>query len=303
MRWRYEKVIFEPGGKDHATSGGSFEVASEIARKIFHFKPPLFQPYEFIGLKGLTGKMSGSSGNLLTPDDVLKIYQPEVLLWTFARIPPTRAFDLVVDEQICRIYEEFDKAYLNQSKLPTEQRALDLARIPARTIHPVPFRQLAAFSDIVQGNHQSLELVFSRMGTPYSKEVFQERLRKAENWLEVFAPDQRTILLSNRNWQYYQNLSQQEKEWVKDLYSWLKQSQFGLEEATEKVYAIPKNSQMSEKELPQAQRRFFQIVYNLLFGKDKGPRLGTFLAAVPIEKYVDLLNFSDTQETSGACVK
>ena len=59
MRWRYEGVDFEPGGKDHASPGGSYETSSVISRKIFGYEPPMFQGYEFIGIKGSTGKMSG----------------------------------------------------------------------------------------------------------------------------------------------------------------------------------------------------------------------------------------------------
>lgn len=296
MRWRHEGVDFEPGGKDHATAGGSYEVSSRIAREVFDFTPPVFQPYEFIGLKGLTGKMSGSSGQLLTPHDVLKVYQPEVLLWIFARTPPTRAFDLLVDDQIQRLYEEFDRAYSQGSALPDEQRAIQLSTFPGKKLHPVSFRQLTSFSGIAQGNHQALELIFARIGTPCRQELFEERLQKAENWLELYAPDQRTVLLSKRNYNYYQALTPDKKQWVSELYSWLKVSKFGVEEATEKVYAIPKKLGMTDKDLGQAQRRFFQIVYNLLFGKDKGPRLGTFLAAVPTEQYIELLNFTDVVE-------
>jgi len=298
MRWRHEGVIFEPGGKDHATAGGSFEVASEISKRIYHFEPPFFQPYEFIGLKGLTGKMSSSTGQLLTPRDVLQIYQPEVLLLVFARVPPTRAFDLAVDDQIHRIYEEFDKIYLGGSKLPTDKRALELARIPGREVHPVSFRQLTSFSGLAQGNHQALELIFARIGTPCQKELFAERFQKAQHWLEYYAPDQRTALLSRRNCDYFQTLAPYERAWIHELFRWLKASKFTLEEATEKVYAIPRQSGMTEKEQANVQRRFFQIVYNLLFGKDKGPRLGTFLAALPSEQYVDLLNFTDLAEES-----
>jgi len=294
MRWRYEEVVFEPGGKDHATTGGSYEVSSEIAKQVYHFQPPVFQPYEFIGLKGLTGKMSSSSGQLLTPQDVLKIYQPEVLLWVFARVSPTRAFDLVVDKQIQRIYEEFDKAYLNQSNLPEDdKRALELARIPGRTLHPVSFRQLTSFAGIAQSNPAALELIFSKIGTPYPREFFEERLQKVENWLENYAPDQRTVLGSKRNYDYYQTLTPKEKAWVHELYRWLKTTKFTLEEATEKVYAIPKEPGMTEKEQTAVQKRFFQIVYNLLFGKDEGPRLGTFFAAISPEQYVELLNFNE----------
>ena len=80
MRWRYEGVDFEPGGKDHASPGGSYETSSVISRKIFGFEPPMFQGYEFIGIKGSTGKMSGSSGLNLTPETLLKIYEPEEIL-------------------------------------------------------------------------------------------------------------------------------------------------------------------------------------------------------------------------------
>lgn len=291
MRWRHENVVFEPGGKDHATTGGSFEVASEIARRIYHYRPPMFQPYEFIGIKGLTGKMSSSSGELLTPREVLEIYQPEVLLWVFARTPPTRAFDLAVDEQVQRIYEEFDRTQ-SGSASATDQRSLEQARIPGREVYPVSFRQLASFSGVVQGNRQALEAIFARLGTPCPQALFEERLQKAENWLERYAPDQRVTLRCKRNDDYFQTLAPHEREWVAELYQWLQVSEFGLAEATEKLYAIPKKAGMTEREQKSVQRRFFEIVYNLLFGQDKGPRLGTFLAAVSLEAYIELLNFS-----------
>jgi lysyl-tRNA synthetase class 1 len=291
MRWRHENVIFEPGGKDHATAGGSFEVSSEIARQIYHYRPPVFQPYEFIGIKGLTGKMSSSSGELLTPGEVLEIYQPEVLLWVFARTPPTRAFDLAVDEQVQRIYEEFDKAKLG-SDSATDQRSLELAQIPGREVHPVSFRQLASFSGVVQGNRQALEDIFARIGTPCRQELFAERLQKAGNWLEHYAPDQRVTLCGQQNQDYFQTLAPHERQWVAELYRWLQVSEIGLAEATEKLYAIPKQAGMTEAEQKSAQRRFFEIVYHLLFGRDKGPRLSTFVVAVSPEAYLDLLNFS-----------
>ena len=62
MRWMFEGVDFEPGGKDHATVNGSYDTSKEISKAIFNYEPPIFQGYEFIGIKGTTGKMSGSSG-------------------------------------------------------------------------------------------------------------------------------------------------------------------------------------------------------------------------------------------------
>ncbi|MBI3598979.1 MAG: lysine--tRNA ligase, partial [Nitrospirae bacterium] len=287
MRWRHEKVVFEPGGKDHATAGGSFEVSSEIAKDIFHYRPPIFQPYEFIGLKGLTGKMSGSSGVLLTPGDALKVYQPEVLLSVFAKMPPNKAFDLVLDDGIYRVYDEFDRA---NSKTPLE-REIALSRIPGRSPHAVAFKQLASFCGIVQGNDAALELIFTRMGTPYKSELFEERLQKAENWLSEYAPEQRLVLREKRDDDYFNALTPAQKNWIVSLYDFLATKQCTLDEATHEVYEIPKKDQPPDTDLIPHQRDFFKIIYHLLFGKEKGPRLGTFFAAVPKEQYLSLLEF------------
>lgn len=293
MRWRHEDVTFEPAGKDHATSGGSYEVSSVISREIFSHEPPMFQPYEFIGIRGLTGKMSGSTGLAMSPSDLLEIYQPEVMLWMYGRVAPMKQFDIAIDDQVVRTYDEFDKTLLGEPKLETDQRALDLVKIDGRSVYPVPFRQLAGFSGIVQGNAAALEPILAEMGLHFSRDQFEERLQKAAAWIARYVPEQHVAIRDARNTEYYATLSDDERRWVADLHSWLvDESDLSLDRATERVYAIPRSDAMSEKELSAAQKRFFQIVYNLIFGKDRGPRLGTFLAAVPRERYVELLDFA-----------
>ena len=63
----------------------------------------------------------------------------------------------------------------------------------------------------------------------------------------------------------------------------------GVSELETLVYAIPKSPELSEEELKKKQRTFFKDVYNLLIGKDTGPRLGTFLWAVDRETVIRLL--------------
>ncbi len=67
MRWKYERVSFEPGGHDHASPGGSYDVASVLSTKIFSYAPPLFAEYKFVGIQGGGAKMSGSKGTGVTP--------------------------------------------------------------------------------------------------------------------------------------------------------------------------------------------------------------------------------------------
>ncbi len=293
MRWRHEGVVFEPFGKDHATAGGSFDSSSEICREIFGYEPPVPAPYEFIGIKGLGGKMSSSAGVLLKPSDLLDIYQPEMVLWMYARYAPMKQFDVAVDDQVLRMYDEFDRALTNDPQVDTDVRALELSRIPGRELHPVPFRQLAGFTGIVQGNADALEAVFARMGMPHSKAEFEERLAKAVAWLERYAPDQQVAVREEPNREFYETVSEEERGWVRALHSWLRDAgAFTIEQATEAVYAIPKQPDATDKENAAAQRRFFQVVYNLVFGKSRGPRLGTFVAVVPRERYLHLLDFS-----------
>jgi len=124
-----------------------------ISREIFGKEPPTFQVYEFVGIKGLAGKMSSSAGTVITPDEALRIYQPEVLLWVFARYAPNRAFDLVVDRQIFQVYDEFDRAALSTED-DENRKAVELSMVSGRNVHAVPFRQLASFSGIVKGQQK-----------------------------------------------------------------------------------------------------------------------------------------------------
>lgn len=52
MRWMIEDVVFEPGGRDHSSETGSYNVSKEIARKIFNREAPHYIAYDFIGTKG-----------------------------------------------------------------------------------------------------------------------------------------------------------------------------------------------------------------------------------------------------------
>jgi len=294
MRWRHEGVVFEPFGKDHATAGGSYEVSSEISRRVFGAEPPMPQPYEFIGIKGLTGKMSGSTGLLLTPSDLLEIYQPEVALWMYARVAPMKVFDVAVDDQVLRMYDEFDRALAGDPQMETDVRSLEIAKTRDREPRPVPFRQLTGFCGIVQGNSDALETIFAKMGTPFVKADFEERLHKAEMWLERFVPQNRVVIRSARNDEVWSSLNAGERSWIRSLVEWLDRTEsFSIEDATEAVYEIPKSPEQTDKEQSAAQKRFFQIVYALVFGTARGPRLGTFLAVVPKERFVELLRFKD----------
>ncbi len=298
MRWRYEKVDFEPGGKDHAAPTGSYSNAKIISKKIFGFEPPIFQGYEFIGIKGMTGKMSSSSGLNLTPDALLKLYQPEIILWLYSKTEPTKAFDFCFDDGILRQYFEFDKM-LTDCRNGTANEAVQAimynCKIEGRDIVTIPMSLLVQLGSIVNFNVPMLETVFSKIGTPYTREQFADRLDRAKYWLEECAPDQVNRLRETRNWEVYNTLNEDEKKAIALLHDGIKAGGYDLDGLNTMLYGIPKTvyPQFAEsKELRSIQSTFFKTVYKLLLDKEQGPRLYLFLYAIEADKYVGLLDFS-----------
>ena len=55
------------------------------------------------------------------------------------------------------------------------------------------------------------------------------------------------------------------------------------------LYDVVKDDNLIEKELKVVQKRYFEILYNLLLGQNKGPKLGLFLMAIDKEKIKELL--------------
>lgn len=298
MRWLYEKVDFEPGGKDHASINGSYDTSKEISKEIFGYEPPIFQGYEFIGIRGTTGKMSGSSGLNLTPDTLLKLYEPEVLLWLYSKTEPTKAFDFCFDDGILRQYFEFDKMYDEVKKGTAPDYAYEImeyTKVEGREVKTVPMGLMVQLGSVVDFNVPMLEVVFEKIGLSYKYEDFKDRLDRAKFWLEQCSPENRNVLRKTRNWDVYETLSDLEKEEIKVLHDYLKNNKFTLDELQVELYAVPKkvrNIDTESKELKQIQGTFFKNVYKLLIDKEKGPRLYLFLFAINLNDYLPLLDFS-----------
>ena len=298
MRWMYEGVDFEPGGKDHASINGSYDTSKHISKEIFGYEAPIFQGYEFIGIKGTTGKMSGSSGLNLTPETLLRLYQPEVILWLYSKTDPMKAFDFCFDDGILRQYFEFDKMYTACADGTADERTREImynTTVEGHEVIPVPMGHLVQLGSIVSFNVPMLETIFEKIGTPYYLDQFKDRLDKARYWLEQCAPDQMNRLRRTRNFAVYNTLSEEEKREIALLHEYLSAGGFDLDALNSKLYAIPKQvfgEDLPEKELKGVQRTFFSNVYKLLLDKEKGPRLYLFLYAIDAESYVKLLDFS-----------
>lgn len=295
MRWAAEGVVFEPGGHDHASPGGSYDTSLELSREIFKREGPVFIGYEFIGLRGLAGKMSGSKGQSMSPDQLLKIFEPELLKWLYLRRSPGQKFELAFDSETIRQYSEFDKSVqgfdgLNAGERKAVSLSLGNTSTPEQQ-NAIPFRQAAALGQIVQWNLQRLSELLSHTDMKYSDESLQSRIPRAQHWMEEYNPEELFALGEEVNAPYVEQMDEAAKTQIRALReALLAQPDATLPELEALSYGVAKDLALDESENKKRQRMFFEHVNQLLGGREKGPRLGTFLFVADREKILKLLD-------------
>nr|WP_223185372.1 lysine--tRNA ligase [Streptomyces sp. CBMA152] len=307
MRWAYEGVIFEPSGVDHSSPGSSFQVGGQIV-SIFGGEQPIGPMYAFVGISGMA-KMSSSKGGVPTPGDALKIMEPQLLRWLYARRRPNQSFKIAFDQEIQRLYDEWDKLeakVADGSVLPADAAAYSRAVRTAagelpRTPRPMPYRTLASVVDITAGHDEQTIRILSDLdpANPLSSlDEVRPRLDKAEAWINTQVPaDQRTVVRSEPDTELLATLDEAARESLRLLVDGL-DDHWSLDGLTHLVYGVPKvqagfSADATPKELPPeiktAQRTFFALLYHLLVGRDTGPRLPTLLLAVGADRVRKLL--------------
>jgi lysyl-tRNA synthetase, class I len=296
MRWSYEGVTFEPAGVDHASPGSSITVGGELVAEIFGGQAPLSFGYSFVGTSG-SSKMSGSAGGAPTPADALEIFEAPLVRWLYARRRPEQAITLAFDQEVGRVYDEWDaltrKVLTGQADEGTERiyaRAAGPAEGPLPvTPRPLPFRMLSSVVDITAGNEAQI-LRILRDVTPEEPVTalaeVQPRLGCAEAWVANYvAPEERTQVRSAPDAERLARLSEQEQHALKLLADGMADN-WSTDGLTALLYGIPKLqrglpvSAPPTAELKAAQRTWFVLLYQLLISKDTGPRLPTLLLAL-----------------------
>lgn len=305
MRWAYEGVVFEPSGVDHSSPGSSFMVGGQIVREVFGHQPPIGPMYAFVGISGMA-KMSSSKGGVPTPADALEIMEAPLLRWLYARRRPNQSFKVAFDQEIHRLYDEWDAfaqriatATASTGEVASYQRSTQttLARLPL-TRRAVPYRTLASVVDITTGNDEQLLRILQQIdpdSADASLAEYQPRLACAKAWVDTHLPaDQRTQIRQDADEKLLAGLTDDEAHMVALLDAGLDDN-WSLPGLTALVYGVPKLhlglplDVTPSAELKTVQRTFFILLYRLLVGRDTGPRLPTLLLAMGRERTRALL--------------
>lgn len=308
MRWAFEGVVFEPSGVDHSSPGSSFQVGGQIVG-LFGGKQPIGPMYAFVGISGMA-KMSSSKGGVPTPADALQIMEPQLLRWLYARRRPNQSFKIAFDQEIQRLYDEWDKLagkVADGSVLPADAAAYSRAvgtaagELP-RTPRPMAYRTLASVADITAGAEDQTLRILSELDPENplaSLDEVRPRLDKAETWINTQVPaEERTVVRDEPDVELITSLDEEGRESLRLLLDGLERN-WSLDGLTHLVYGVPKiqagfSADATAKELPAeikvAQRTFFARLYHLLVGRDTGPRLPTLLLAVGQDRVRKLLS-------------
>ena len=277
MRWHALEVDYEMAGKDLIDS---VKLSSQICR-ILGTPPPEGFNYElFLDEKG--EKISKSRGNGLTIEEWLRYASPESLsLYMFQQ--PRRAKRLYFDV-IPRAVDEY-LTFLE--KFPQEDEAKRLEN-PAWHIHagappaetsPVSYGLLLNLAGAANAESKEVMWGFIR---GHKADVTPERYPLLDRLVGyALAYYQDFVKPAKR----YRAPTEAERAALEELASWLERADEGLaaEALQDEVYEIGKRHGFTNL------RDWFKAMYEVLFGQEQGPRMGSFIALYGVRETAALV--------------
>jgi lysyl-tRNA synthetase class 1 len=296
MRWHYEKVDFEPGGKDHSTAGGSRDTGAGIIQAVWNEEAPVYQMYDFLSVKGRGGKISSSLGNVITLQAVLDVYEPEIVRYLFCGTRPNREFAISFDLDVIKIYSDFDRveqAYYglleieDKKKLTQMKRTYELCaigKIPEKMPFQPSFRHLLNIIQICEGDLEEAQKYFGKdIKDETDKKRFMARAERAKTWLEHFAPEEFRFKVQQAV-PVGLNLTVKQREALQKSAFMLKEWK-GMDDKKlhDEFYKIFNALGLKPNE-------FFEAAYSVLINKKRGPQLASFVLAIGKEKVADLFD-------------
>ena len=299
MRWNEEQVVFEPGGKDHISPGGSYDTAKLVSKKIYGWDAPVTMRYDFVNLKGVPGKMSSSKGKVIALPDALDVYQAEVLRYLFAGTKPNTEFAISFDLDVLKVYEDYDKTErivygVDKAKsedfFNKEKRIYMLSQIDGKIPEVMPYQiTLRMLTTLLQTYSGDIDGVIKSLGDvkPEQEERLRRRCECAWFWILHSAPDcAPDFCFSLRE-------DGSKAELNGDMLNAVVRVR---DEVVSKIGTYPTDRDCQQAmydiatELGIDAKELFTAMYNALIGKDQGPRLASFMKIIGKEKLSKILS-------------
>jgi lysyl-tRNA synthetase class 1 len=290
MRWLALGVDYEMAGKDLIDS---VKLSGEICRALGGLPPEGFNYELFLDEQGQ--KISKSKGNGLTIEEWLRYASPESLSLFMYREPKAAKrlyFDVIprhVDE-----YQQFLEAYQRQDgkqRLSNPVWHIHSGEPPAPDV-PISFTMLLNL--VSASNAENAETLWGFIGrywpgvTPQSHPKLRRLVEYAIHYFRDF------VLPAKR----FREPDASERAALIDLRDALAQlaADATAEQIQEVVYEIGRRPAfLDEKKKakdgkPGVSLNWFNMLYQVLLGQEKGPRFGSFVAVYGVNNTIDMID-------------
>jgi lysyl-tRNA synthetase, class I len=275
-RWSIWGVAVEPFGRDHASSGSSYDTGKHLVSDIFGGEPPFPVPYDFINMLGQTKKMSASKGTGLTPGQALDVMPAEILRYFVLRSRPEKLLVFDPGLGLYNLVDEFAKVEAGDLPEFEEAYGAAVAGEKKQTITSVPFSHLVAVYQAAQGNVEGTKHLLERTG--YEKvvkedfDVLKREFEFVKNWLAKYAPDK--VKFEVQKSLPEAALSEEQRKFLSILAE-LVEAHTEIEGGAmhQMIYEAKEAAVLNPSQA-------FQAIYRIILGKDFGPKAGWFLASL-----------------------
>ena len=292
MRWVALGVDYEMAGKDLIDS---VKLSGEVCRALGATPPESFIYELFLDERGQ--KISKSKGNGLTIEEWLRYASPESLSLFMYREPKAAKrlyFDVIprhVDE-----YQQFLEAYERQD--PKQRLSNPVWHIhsgnPPKPDMPISFSMLLTL--VASSNAENAETLWGFIGryrpgvTPQTHPKFDARVRYAIHYFRDFVLPQKR----------FREPSEGERAALLDLREALAQlpADSTAEQIQQVVYEVGRREPFLDKTgkikskdgKPGVALDWFNMLYQVLLGQEKGPRFGSFVAVYGLQNTIDMID-------------
>ncbi len=290
MRWYAMGIDYEMAGKDLIDS---VKLSSEICRALGGTPPEGFNYELFLDENGQ--KISKSKGNGLTIDEWLRYASPESLSLFMYREPKAAKrlyFDVIprhVDE-----YLQFLDAYGRQQ--PKEQLGNPVWHIhsgkPPKADNPVPFAMLLSL--VTASNAENADTLWGFIGR-YRPGVTRQTHPHLASMVDYAIHYFRDFVLPEKK---FREPGAAERAALNDLRDALSQLPPDADAAAiqDVVYEVGRREPFLDQKKkgkdgkPGVSLDWFNMLYQVLLGQERGPRFGSFVAAYGIKNTTDMID-------------
>jgi lysyl-tRNA synthetase class 1 len=299
-RWALLGVDVEPFGRDHASSGGSYDTGERIIREIYGAEPPLPVPYDFINQVGETKKISKSSGNAMTAAGALEIMPGEIMRYFILKSRPDK--QLFFDSGL-GLYKLIDEYSLTEQAVAAGEPAefaeayrVAAAQTREQTVSSVPFGHLvqcyqAARRDVA-GTLELLERSGYEKAVKEEQAVIERELGFVGNWLDKYAPD--SVKFEVQEELPVVELSDEQRAFLSKLAETVeREAKLNGQEMHDAIYTV---AEAADVKGGQA----FKALYRVILGQDSGPKAGWFLSELDRDWLVTRLRQGSAKGSSAA---